>query len=112
MERNPNYAVYKKMASDISVIAKNYFIAIRRQNFIQEPELKENKEEEDDFQRHIRRVKNAYNQLDELEKAFINNDFFYQSYPDWWKETFSKTSYYRLRRQSMSRFIKAFENEE
>lgn len=110
MERNPNYVYYKKMANDIKTIAKNYFIALKRKRIFGE-NLKEPASVESDFERHIRKVNRAYEQLDELEKTFINNDFFYQNYPNWWKETFSKTSYYRLRRQSMRHFMELFNNE-
>ena len=111
MERNPNYTVYKNMAGAIRTISKNYFIALKRRMFIKPEQLKDSNGEEDDFEKLIRRVRETYNKLDALEKAFINNDFFYQNYPDWWKDTFSKTTYYRLRRQSMRHFLQVFENE-
>ena len=111
MERNPRYRLYKNMAKDIKTIAKNYFIALKRRKILARQELRECLEVEDDFERHIRKVRAAYNQLDALEKTFINNDFFYQNYPEWWKDSFSKTTYYRLRRQSMIHFKEVFDNE-
>jgi hypothetical protein len=57
---------------------------------------------------YVKRVKDAYSKLDTLEQNFINNEFFYQDYPDWWKKLYSKTTFYRIKRQSMKDFLEAF----
>lgn len=58
---------------------------------------------------YIKRVKEAYSKLDSLEQKIINNEFFFQDYPDWWRKTYSKTTFYRLKKQSMQDFLEAFE---
>ena len=63
------------------------------------------------FVAFVNRVRKAYYQLDDLEKVFINNDFFYEEYPNWWKSIYSKSTYYRLKKRSMKRFKEAFDNE-
>ena len=59
---------------------------------------------------YVLRVETAYEKLDPIDQDFINNDFFYQKYPMWWKDIYSKTTYYRLKRKSMESFKEAFEN--
>lgn len=58
---------------------------------------------------YIKKVKRAYAILDKLDQRIINNEFFFQDYPDWWKNTYSKTTFYRIKRLSMKRFLEAFE---
>lgn len=97
------------LAKTIRSIARKYLIALRKTS--SKGSTLKDSGEEDDYQRYINKVKRAYEKLDDLEKHFINNDFFYQEYPYWWKVTFSKSSYYRIRRKSMTAFLEAFNNE-
>ena len=110
MMTNSKFSFYRELTKRIQEIAKNYFIALRKTQ-IKGLTLSDSESEENDYERHVRRVKNAFDSLDALEKTFINNEFFYEDYPDWWNKTFSKTTYYRLRRRSMIRFVEAFESE-
>lgn len=90
----------------IKNIAKNYFSAKEKLKKHCEPQhLK--------FvtNRFIKRVEKAYSKLDNLDQYFINNEFFYEAYPFWWKKIYSKTTYYRLMRKSMTHFKEAFDNE-
>ena len=57
----------------------------------------------------IEKVSNAFEALDEEEKRIINNDFFYQDYPFWWMDGYSKSTYYRLKRKAVIHFIEAYE---
>lgn len=41
-------------------------------------------------------------------KRIINNDFFYQDYPGWWKLSYSKHQYLKLREQAIRKFMEAY----
>ena len=60
----------------------------------------------------IHRVEEAYNGLNPIEQLFINNDFFYEEYPDWWKELYSKTQYTRFMKRSIIHFLRLFYDDE
>ena len=62
--------------------------------------------------RFNQRVKNAYRQLDPIEQLFINNEYFYENYPGWWKDLFDKNKYKKLKKQSLYHFLKLFYEEE
>lgn len=91
-EDTVNYAELKSCIEDI---AKKYF-----------EYLKDTKQE--GSKTYIQKVKSAYSELDNLEQQFINNDFFYQNYPNWWKKLYPKTTYYRIKKKSMISFLEAF----
>lgn len=59
-------------------------------------------------ERFIKRVENAYLELDPLEQLVINNDFFYEDYPNWWTDLFSKNSYQYLKRRAIIHFLNVF----
>lgn len=60
------------------------------------------------FYEYIASVENAFNCLDNVERMFINNDFFYQDYPFWWETIYSRCTYYRYKRKAMISFLKAY----
>lgn len=60
------------------------------------------------YQKYVQRVNDAYETLDDVSKDIINNDFFYEDYPLWWTSRFSKTTYFRLKKQAMLKFLAAF----
>ena len=62
-------------------------------------------------ERFILRVENTYLKLDPLEQLVINNDFFYEDYPSWWEELFSKRSYFNLKRRAIVHFLREFYEE-
>ena len=64
--------------------------------------------ERDNANAYINKVKRAYDKLVFVEKLFINNDFFYQEYPEWWVQYYTKSTYYRIRNKSMNDFKEAF----
>lgn len=53
-------------------------------------------------------VELAYQSLDVPLKKIINNDFFYQEYPGWWKLLYSKSSYQKLRLLAINKFLEVF----
>ena len=53
-------------------------------------------------------VELAYQSLDAPLQKIINNDFFYQDYPGWWKLLYSKSSYQKMRLLAVSKFLEVF----
>ena len=54
----------------------------------------------------------AYSGLNPIEQLFINNDFFYEDYPDWWKELYSKSQYTRYMKRAIVHFLRLFYDED
>lgn len=65
----------------------------------------EQKEKLLDYEKIINKVNSSYDKLNNLDKMFINNDFFLQKYPYWWENQFSRATYYRLKRKAMINFL-------
>lgn len=98
----------KSPVQAIQEIAKLYFIALRK---VREEGLRDSMYEPSDYEKYISRVQNAFDSLTDIEKEFINNDFFYQAYPNWWMKYYTRYKYYSIRKQSMMSFLEAFEYE-
>lgn len=92
------------LSEEIKKIAQMYFLALKADDVDEELKLKNSL--------FVKKVEHAFDSLDCLEKSFINNEFFYQSYSYWWRNHYSRSSYYRLKRSSMKHFKMAFENED
>ncbi len=91
---------FSKLKSSMEDIASEYFDCLRN--------LTKSSTKKTNSALFIKRVKDAYSKLDMLEQNFINNEFFYQDYPDWWRKKYSKTTFYRIKKQSMKDFLEAF----
>ena len=98
----------KTLHQEVEEIAKLYFIAT---HILKNETLKDSNGKPSDAQRFINRVENAFECLMDIEKEFINNDFFYQAYPNWWKKYYTRSKYYLIKKRSMMSFLEAFENE-
>ncbi len=98
----------KSPTEEIEEIAKLYFFAVRK---AKELTLSDSDRGLTDYERFIDKVQNAFDSLTDIEKEFINNDFFYQAYPNWWMKYYSKSKYYSIKRKSMLSFLEAFEYE-
>ena len=59
----------------------------------------------------VKKVEDAYKTLDPLEQLFINNDFFYQNYPNWWMEVYDKRTYSSIKKKAIIHFLRSFFNE-
>ena len=53
-------------------------------------------------------VELAYASLTAPLKQIINNDFFYQNYPGWWKSKYNKISYIKMRMTAINKFLEVF----
>ncbi|MCD8194808.1 MAG: hypothetical protein LUD22_00660 [Coprobacillus sp.] len=62
----------------------------------------------EEYQQTVDRIDLAFSYLEEDEKDIINNEFFYQSSPDWWELTYSKAEFNRKKDLAMSKFINYF----
>ena len=98
----------QSLTKHMELIAKTFFA------FKQERKEKAMLSDNDQFNsKHsqnsfINRVEEAYGNLNPIEQLFINNDFFYEEYPDWWKELYSKTQYTRYMKRSIIHFLRLF----
>ena len=69
------------------------------------------KDTEVHYATYVGRVEESYRDLEENQKLIVNNDFFYQnSYPYWWESYFSKSTYYRIKRTAMKKFLRKFKD--
>lgn len=62
---------------------------------------------EDPFDCFLLKVQAAYDSLNDLERNLINNEFFHQNYNQWWKPLYSKTTFYRYKKEAMQKFLGA-----
>ena len=53
-------------------------------------------------------VEIAFQSLDAPLRQIINNDFFYQAYPGWWKLIYTRSNYQRLKLQAVNKFLEVF----
>lgn len=60
----------------------------------------------------IKKVESTYERLNPIEQLFINNDFFYEEYPMWWKDIYSKGHYLMIKKRAIIHFLRIFYDEE
>ena len=56
----------------------------------------------------VQKVETAYSSLSSSLQMIINNDFFYQDYPGWWKGKYTAKQYRRLKKKAMNQFMEAY----
>ena len=92
-------------------IADHYFQArrinaMKSQDYIAEFDTDEGEE----YNQYISKVYKAFAALNETERNLINNEFFFQSYHNWWESIYSKATFYRYKKKAMMKFLGAFYN--
>ncbi len=87
-------------------ISKNYFAAKR--HIESKKEFAEEDEEVSIYHSYVERVRTAYQTLEPVEKLIINNEYFFENYPFWWTQLYSKSSFYRYKRNAMKHFLGTF----
>ena len=99
---------FKELDQMTSEIAEKFFLAKQIKDS-DNTELINEKEfiEGYSFESFLSKVEEAYNALSDLEKNLINNEFFYQSYSQWWKPLYSKATFYRYKKEAMQKFLGA-----
>ena len=50
-------------------------------------------------------LKKAFSKMSLQGQTYINNSYFYQDKNNWWKDIYSKPTYYRLKKKYLSEFI-------
>ena len=104
-----NEKTFKDLNQMLIDIAEKFFFAKRIKDNPDSLILSESPFDEDySLAEYIHKVTQAYESLDDGEKNLINNEFFYQSYQEWWKPLYSKASFYRYKKEAMEKFLGAF----
>ena len=104
-----NEKTFKDLNQRLLDISEKFFLAKKVKDNPDVLILAESSFDEDcSLDEFISKVQQAYETLDDNEKNLINNEFFYQSYQEWWKPLFSKASFYRYKKLAMEKFLGAF----
>ena len=99
---------FKDLEEMVSAIAQKFFLAKSVVDG-QIDFIAENDSDGDcSYDNYLLKVQEAYNTLNECDKNLINNEFFYQSYCQWWRALYSKATFYRYKKEAMQRFLGAF----
>ena len=99
----------RELSKQMEDISKFYFLALKH---ISHPEkLKDSGELISDYELYVARVRRAFHSLDYLDQTIINNEFFYEAYDGWWRKLYSRSTFYRLKKKCLIRFLEAFNNE-
>lgn len=89
-------------------VAERFFFAKKMHEHNKEFLLGENSfNDQNPFDFFLLKVQSAYESLNDLERNLINNEFFYQSYNQWWKPLYSKATFYRYKKEAMQKFLEA-----
>lgn len=100
---------FKDLDETMKDIAEKYFYAKKIEALKNSDYLAEEDFIEDlSFANYLSRVERAYLSLTESERNIINNEYFYQSYNQWWRAIYSKATFYRFKKMAMQRFLGAF----
>lgn len=109
MKQSP-HASFKTLAFEVEKIALLYFSSKKQ---IRDNQIYSfssgNQDTSNPFYLLISKVEHAFEELDNVEKVFINNDFFHECYPFWWETIYPKCTYYRYKIKAMIHFLKAYE---
>ena len=104
-----NNMAFSDLINLTNEIANDFFIAKRLHDIKNEDSLAESAFDEDyPYDQYLLKVKRAYDSLTVNEQNLINNEFFYQSYHQWWRPIYSKATFYRHKKEAMKKFIGAF----
>lgn len=99
-----------KDLSDMTVSVADRFFLARRIKAIHDGDYIAEFDMDDvhDHQEYIEKVSKAFASLSEAERNLINNEFFFQSYHNWWESIYSKATFYRYKKKAMVKFLGAF----
>ena len=101
-------AAFKDLDQMTSDVAERFFFAKKMHDMNKEHLLGESSfNEQNPFDFFLLKVQEAYESLNDLERNLINNEFFYQSYNQWWKPLYSKATFYRYKKEAMQKFLGA-----
>ena len=104
-----NGKTFKDLNQALLDIAEKFFMAKKIQGDDDVAIIAEIDFDEDcSLEGYVSKVQQAYESLSDSQKNLINNEFFYQNYHEWWKPIYSKSSFYRYKKQAMEKFLGAF----
>ena len=102
---------FKDLADMIEIVSERFFVA-RKMYSMENGGLFAEKDlgSREECQLYIKKVFDAFSTLNESERNLINNEFFFQSYHNWWESIYSKATFYRYKKRAMVKFLGAFYN--
>ena len=53
-------------------------------------------------------INQCFEKLEENEKEIINNEFFFQEYPMWWKDKYSPKSFVKYKKLAIRHFLEVY----
>ncbi len=93
-----------RLEEKMLLIVNNYFAARRL--------LSDNREMSDDnfsiLCSYVNNVRKAFNTLNDEEKIFLNNEYFFQAPLDWWKKIWNQEKYQKMKEVTLNHFLGAF----
>lgn len=99
-----------KDLSDMTVVIADRFFLARKMLATEEDYLASPDYKDENYDRFLEKVQTAFASLSEAERNLINNEFFFQSYNNWWESIYSKSTFYRYKKEAMKKFLEAFYN--
>ena len=97
---------YKKLKSKLAHLSKNY-LSIQKAfltNTISNSYLNLS----NPFIQFCFDIEDAFYSLSSPLRKIINNEFFYQDYPEWWKPLYSKKHFQALKKIAVYKFMEAY----
>ena len=102
---------FKDLSDMTYVVADRFFLARRMTTTEEEGCIAEcDLGNESECIQFLDKVFKAFGTLSEAERNLINNEFFFQSYHNWWESIYSKATFYRYKKKAMVKFLGAFYN--
>lgn len=89
---------FQRLENEITGLASLYFKALDLNR----------KKTNSNHMRLISTIRQAYESLNSEERRIINNEFFYQKYASWWKDSYTLNYYKKLKLKSMEHFLEVF----
>lgn len=103
---------FKDLSDMTSNVVDRFFFARKIYAMKNEGYIAENDYLEDEhYIQYMEKVSEAFTKLNESERNLINNEFFFQSYNNWWESIYSKATFYRYKKKAMMKFLEAFYND-
>lgn len=100
---------FKELSNMLETVVRRFFVA-RTLHQLKNDDLLAEKDFNADspYDLYLLRVFKAYESLTEQEQNIINNEFFYQSYANWWKPIYSRSCFYKRKKEAMLKFLGVF----
>ena len=92
------------LKAKVTIVARNF---IKARNLLHScPTLTESNTRM--FINYIQAVQKAYERLDEKEKKCLNNEYFYDDKPEWWKKDINEKEFEQLLNRTVIHFMEGF----